>query len=50
VRLGSRFSVCFRCVFHAYLDTSKAERAAFSFSREHCVSEAWDLCGSVYKL
>jgi hypothetical protein len=50
VRLGSRFSVCFGCIFRVYLDTSQAEQAAFSLSREHCVSEAWDLDGSVYKL
>jgi hypothetical protein len=50
VRLGSRFSVCFRCVFRVYLDTSQAEQAAISLSRERFVSGAWDLGGSVYKL
>jgi hypothetical protein len=50
VRLGSRFSVCFGCIFRVYLDTSKAEQAAISLLRERFVSEAWDLDGSVYKL
>jgi hypothetical protein len=50
VRLGSRFSVCSGCISRVDLDTSKAEQAAFSLSRERFVSEAWDLGGSVYKL